>query len=161
MSLGGGFSQALNDAAANIVSAGIFLAVAAGNGDFLGRPVDISTVSPASAESACTIGASDISDRVASFSNYGALLDVYAPGVNVLSTYIGATTRSLSGTSMATPHIAGLAAYYLGLGAAPATELCQFIRSQALSGVITGVRAGTANLLAQNTVPARGNSTRF
>lgn len=161
MSLGGGFSQSLNDAAANIVSAGIFLAVAAGNGDFLGRPVDISTVSPASAESACTIGASDISDRVASFSNYGTLLDVYAPGVNVLSTYIGGTTRSLSGTSMATPHVAGLAAYYLGLGAAPATELCEFIRSQALPDVISGVRAGTANLLVQNTLPTRSNSSKF
>jgi subtilisin family serine protease len=152
MSLGGGFSQALNDAADNIVAAGIFLSVAAGNGDIFGRPVDISTVSPASTESACTIGASDINDNVASFSNYGALLDVYAPGVNVLSTYIGGTTRSLSGTSMATPHIAGLAAYFLGLDAAPASELCEFIKSKALEGAITGVRAGTANLLAQNTI---------
>jgi subtilisin family serine protease len=152
MSLGGGFSQAVNDASAKVVSAGLFLAVAAGNGDFLGRPVNISTVSPASTPEVCTVGATDISDRTASFSNYGALLDVYAPGVNVLSTYIGGTTRSLSGTSMATPHIAGLAAYFLGLDASPVATLCEYIQQQSLADVITGVRAGTLNLLANNAI---------
>jgi subtilisin family serine protease len=150
MSLGGGFSQALNDAAARIVSAGLFLAVAAGNGDSLGRPQNINTVSPASTASACTVGATDINDRVASFSNYGNLLDIYAPGVNVLSLRPGGGTATLSGTSMAAPHIAGLGAYYLGTGASTASNMCNYIRSQALSGVITGVPSGTANLLAQN-----------
>ncbi|KEY70176.1 hypothetical protein S7711_03397 [Stachybotrys chartarum IBT 7711] len=150
MSLGGSFSAAINAAAANVVSAGYFLAVAAGNGDKFGRPQDSASFSPASEPTVCTVGATDINDSVASFSNYGSLLDVYAPGVAVLSTWIGGTTRSISGTSMASPHIAGLGAYFMSLGAAGATTMCEYIRSQALSGVISGVRAGTANLLAQN-----------
>ncbi|KAI9158117.1 Cuticle-degrading protease [Paramyrothecium foliicola] len=150
MSLGGGFSQSLNNAAANIVRSGLFLAVAAGNGDRLGRPLNINQASPASEPTACTVGATDVNDRVASFSNYGNLLDIYAPGVDVLSIAPGGRTATLSGTSMASPHIAGLAAYYLGTGAATASNMCNYIRSQALSGVITGVPSGTANLLAQN-----------
>ncbi|KAH7318414.1 subtilisin-like protease PR1I [Stachybotrys elegans] len=150
MSLGGGFSSASNAAARRITDAGIFLAVAAGNGDSLGRPVNINTVSPASEPSACTVGATDSSDRVASFSNYGDLLDIYAPGVSVLSAWIGGRTNTISGTSMATPHIAGLGAYFLGLGASSASNMCQYIRAGALSGAISGVRSGTANLLAQN-----------
>jgi subtilisin family serine protease len=150
MSLGGGYSATLNSAADRIVSAGLFLALAAGNGDQLGRPQNINTVSPASASSACTVGATDSSDRVASFSNFGPLLDVYAPGVSVLSLRPGGGTASLSGTSMACPHIAGLGAYYLGLGASSASNMCNYIRSQALNGVISGVPSGTANVLAQN-----------
>jgi subtilisin family serine protease len=145
MSLGGGLSTAINNAATGITNAGLFLAVAAGN-----EGQNAANVSPASTASACTVGATDINDRTASFSNFGAVLDVYAPGVNVLSTWIGSTTRSISGTSMASPHIAGLGAYYLGLGASTPTNLCTYIRSQALSGRITGVPSGTSNLLAQN-----------
>jgi subtilisin family serine protease len=145
MSLGGGLSTAINNAASGITNAGLFLAVAAGN-----EGQNAANVSPASTASACTVGATDINDRTASFSNFGAVLDVYAPGVNVLSTWIGSTTRSISGTSMASPHIAGLGAYYLGLGASTPTNLCTYIRSQALSGRITGVPSGTSNLLAQN-----------
>lgn len=150
MSLGGGFQQAMNNAATAIVNAGLFLAVAAGNGDRFGNPLDISTQSPASAEAACTVGATDSSDRVASFSNYGRLLDIYAPGVSVLSTRTGGGTATYSGTSMATPHIAGLGAYYLGLGVTTPSNLCQYMISQALTGVISGVPSGTANRLAQN-----------
>jgi len=149
MSLGGGFSQATNDAAAALVDAGIFVAVAAGNGNIFGIPQDASTVSPASEPSVCTVGATDISDRVASFSNYGSVVDIHAPGVNVLSTWIGGATRSISGTSMASPHIAGLGAYFLGLNQT-ASGLCDYIRGSALEGVISGLRAGTDNLLAQN-----------
>jgi subtilisin family serine protease len=149
MSLGGGFSQAINDAAAALVDGGIFTAVAAGNGNIFGIPQDAANYSPASEPSVCTVGATDSSDRVASFSNYGALVDIYAPGVSVLSTWIGSTTRSISGTSMASPHIAGLAAYLLGLGQS-VDGLCEYIRDTALEGVISGVRAGTDNLLAQN-----------
>jgi subtilisin family serine protease len=150
MSLGGGFSQAVNDAAAGITGAGLFLAVAAGNGDIFGNPQDASGSSPASEPSACTVGASDINDEVAYFSNYGSVVDIYAPGVDVLSTFPGGGTESLSGTSMASPHIAGLGAYLLGKGAAPASSLCDYIASTALEGVISGVPSGTVNLLAQN-----------
>uniref|UniRef100_A0A8H7KC05 Peptidase S8/S53 domain-containing protein n=1 Tax=Bionectria ochroleuca TaxID=29856 RepID=A0A8H7KC05_BIOOC len=98
MSLGGGFSQALNDAADAITKAGIFLAVAAGN-----EGADASTSSPASAESACTVGATDKTDGFASFSNFGELVDVLAPGVAIESVKVGGGSTSLSGTSMASP----------------------------------------------------------
>lgn len=149
MSLGGGFSQAINDAAAALVDAGIFTAVAAGNGNIFGIPQDAANYSPASEPSVCTVGATDSSDRVASFSNYGSVVDIFAPGVDVLSTWIGGGTDAISGTSMASPHIAGLGAYFLGLGQS-ADGLCEYIRDLSLEGVISGVRAGTDNLLAQN-----------
>jgi subtilisin family serine protease len=145
MSLGGGLSTAVNTAAAGITSAGGFLAVAAGNSG-----ANAANYSPASAASACTVGATDSSDRVASFSNYGAGVDVHAPGVSILSTWPTGSTNTISGTSMASPHIAGLGAYYLGLRAATPATLCSYITSQALSGRITGIRSGTPNLLAQN-----------
>ncbi|VUC37039.1 unnamed protein product [Clonostachys rosea] len=151
MSLGGPKSQAVNDAAANVVSAGIFLAVAAGNGNrFTRLPEDVALVSPASEPSACTVGASDSQDRVASFSNFGALLDVYAPGVGIRSLQPGGSTADANGTSMATPHVAGLAAYYLSLGATEASGACSYIVDQGLKGVISGVPSGTANVLVQN-----------
>ncbi|EMR63944.1 putative subtilisin-like serine protease pr1a protein [Eutypa lata UCREL1] len=103
MSLGGGKSAAVNEGAAVMVDAGLFVAIAAGNGDAFGNRQDISTVSPASEPSVCTVGATDKSDAVASFSNYGDLLDVYAPGVGVLSTIPGGDTDTYDGTSMATP----------------------------------------------------------
>jgi subtilisin family serine protease len=144
MSLGGGFSQSINDAAEAIVEAGIFLAVAAGNSG-----ADASTFSPASAPSACTVGATDSSDGFASFSNYGSLVDVNAPGVDVLSAYPGDTTDTLSGTSMASPHVAGLAAYLIGNGAS-ATGLCEEIAGSSLSGVISGAPSGTTTDLINN-----------
>ena len=144
MSLGGGFSQAVNDAAEAIVDAGIFLAVAAGN-----SAADASTFSPASAPSACTVGASDSSDGFASFSNYGTLVDVIAPGVDVISSVPGGGTDSYDGTSMASPHVAGLAAYLLGNGAS-ASGLCGTIADSALEGVISGAPSGTPNLLINN-----------
>ncbi|CAH0046323.1 unnamed protein product [Clonostachys solani] len=151
MSLGGPKSQAVNDAAANVVSAGIFLAVAAGNGNRITRlPEDVALVSPASEPSACTVGASDSQDRVASFSNFGALLDVYAPGVGIRSLQPGGSTLDANGTSMATPHVAGLAAYYLSIGATGAAGACSYIVDQGLKGVISGVPSGTANVLVQN-----------
>ncbi|KAI2615293.1 peptidase S8/S53 domain-containing protein [Hypoxylon sp. NC1633] len=145
MSLGGSTSSAVNSAAASIVDAGLFLAVAAGN-----EAADASTSSPASEESACTVGATTIDDDLAEYSNYGSLVDVNAPGTNIESTWPGQSTNTISGTSMASPHIAGLGAYYLGLDAAPAAQLCDYIAQTALSGVLSGVPSDTANLLANN-----------
>lgn len=150
MSLGSSRLQSVNDGAAAVVRSGIFLAAAAGNGDSLGRPVNANTVSPASDPSVCTVGATDINDRVASFSNFGADVDIYAPGVNVQSSLPNNRVGSLSGTSMATPHIAGLAAYYLGLSSSSAANMCNYIASTGLRNIITGVPSGTINLLAQN-----------
>lgn len=112
MSLGGGKSPALDLAVNAAVKAGIHFAVAAGN-----ENQDAANTSPASAELAITVGASTIADARAYFSNYGSTVDIFAPGLNILSTYIGSetSTATLSGTSMASPHICGLLTYYLSL----------------------------------------------
>ncbi|KAF7584019.1 Subtilase family protein [Clavispora lusitaniae] len=112
MSLGGGKSTALDLAVNAAVKAGLHFAVAAGN-----ENQDAANTSPASAELAITVGASTISDARAYFSNYGETVDIFAPGLNIVSTYIGSdtATATLSGTSMASPHIAGLLTYFLSL----------------------------------------------
>jgi hypothetical protein len=145
MSLGGGFSQALNDAVANSVAAGVTYAVAAGNesSDACGR-------SPASTPEALTIAASDSSDLIASFSNKGTCVDLFAPGVDITSAAITSPTSTSikSGTSMASPHVAGVAALYLGAfpDATPA-EVAAAIVEQATPDVITNPGSGTPNLL--------------
>ncbi|KAG5789502.1 hypothetical protein H9Q69_011445 [Fusarium xylarioides] len=149
MSFGNTKSTAVNSAAKALIDAGYFAVVAAGNGDLFGNPEDAAGFSPASEPSVCTIGASDISDKVADFSNYGSLIDLYAPGVDVLSTWIGGGKNTISGTSMATPHVVGLGAYFLGLGKA-ATGLCEYLQGIALKDAIDNVPSGTKNLLVQN-----------
>lgn len=112
MSLGGGKSPALDLAVNAAVKAGIHFAVAAGN-----ENQDACNTSPAAAENAITVGASTLSDDRAYFSNWGKCVDIFAPGLNILSTYIGSddATATLSGTSMASPHVAGLLTYFLSL----------------------------------------------
>ncbi|KAI0097066.1 subtilisin-like protein [Daldinia grandis] len=145
MSLGGSSSSAVNEAAASIVDAGLFLAVAAGN-----EATDASSSSPASEKTACTVGATTKDDELAEYSNFGSLVDILAPGTDIESTWIGGATNVISGTSMASPHIAGLGAYYLGLDASPVGSLCEYIANSALSDAISGVPSDTANLLANN-----------
>ena len=130
MSLGGSKSQALDDAVNKAVDSGMHFAVAAGNDNR-----DACSYSPAAAEKAVTVGASTLGDERAYFSNYGQCVDVFAPGeyifvyshgslflmhilgLNILSTWIGSdtATNTISGTSMASPHTAGLLAYLLSL----------------------------------------------
>ncbi|KAG9042276.1 serine protease [Tulasnella sp. UAMH 9824] len=112
MSLGGGKSQALDDAVNKAVDSGLHFAVAAGN-----ENKDACTTSPAAAEKAITVGASTLADSRAYFSNFGPCVDVFAPGLNILSTWnTGNTaTNTISGTSMASPHVAGLLAYLLSI----------------------------------------------
>lgn len=113
MSLGGSRSRAVNSAINQVEAAGVVPVVAAGNED-----QDTANTSPGSAEAAITVGAIDqTNDRRADFSNFGPLVDVFAPGVNVLSAWStnDNATRSISGTSMASPHVAGIAAYLMAL----------------------------------------------
>jgi cerevisin len=119
MSLGGGKSQALDTAVNKAVLSGLHFAVAAGNDNR-----DACSYSPAAAENAVTVGASTLGDARAYFSNWGPCVDVFAPGLNILSTYKGSSTATstLSGTSMASPHTAGLLAYLLSIYPSPSFE---------------------------------------
>jgi len=116
MSLGGGSSKTLDMAVNAAVDAGLHFAVAAGNDN-----QDACNYSPAAAEKAVTVGASSLADARAYFSNHGKCVDIFAPGLNILSTWIGSkyATNTISGTSMASPHICGLLSYFLSL--APST----------------------------------------
>ena len=112
MSLGGGKSVTLDLAVNAAVDLGIHFAVAAGNDN-----TNSCGYSPAGAEKAVTVGASNLADERAYFSNYGKCNDIFAPGLSITSTWIGSETaiNTISGTSMASPHIAGLLAYFLSL----------------------------------------------
>ena len=119
LSLGSSKSLAMEMAVNAAVDSGVHFAIAAGNED-----EDACLSSPAGAEKSITVGASTFSDDRAFFSNWGTCVDVFAPGINIMSTYIGSrnATLSLSGTSMASPHVAGILSYFLSLQPAPDSE---------------------------------------
>ncbi|KAL3443086.1 peptidase S8/S53 domain-containing protein [Aspergillus insuetus] len=147
LSLGGGFSNSFNQAIDNAFDAGVLSVVAAGNDN-----ADASNTSPASAENALTVAASNRANSRASFSNYGDVVDIFAPGENILSAWIGSSTatNTISGTSMATPHIVGLSLYLFALeGLSSPAEVTARIKELATPGVLTNV-AGSPNALAYN-----------
>lgn len=152
LSLGGSKSTVVNAAIANAVAAGVFMAVAAGN-----EAQNAANVSPASEPTAFTVAASDINDKFATFSNWGSSVDIIAPGVSILSTWNNGGTNTISGTSMATPHVAGLAAYILGFeGKKTPAALASRLQTLAIKDKITNILgSGTPNYLAFNGSPAK------
>ncbi|MFN8028319.1 MAG: S8 family peptidase [Acidimicrobiia bacterium] len=163
MSLGGTPSATLTSAVQNSIASGVVYAVAAGNNSDLARavkgvpaPVDVSacTSGPANVPQAITVAASTNIDTRANFSNAGPCVDVFAPGVGITSDWIGAnntTTNTISGTSMATPHVAGVAALYLAANpCAPPSATAAALTSHADSGVLStsvSLGSGTPDLL--------------
>jgi subtilisin family serine protease len=143
LSLGGGYSSTLNTAINNLANSGVFVAVAAGN-----ENQNACNVSPASAANATTVASSTSSDAKSSFSNWGSCVDLYAPGSSITSTWLNGGTNTISGTSMASPHVAGVAALYKATyGNAATSTIDSWIKSNATANVITGNVTGTPNRL--------------
>ena len=146
MSLGGSYSPSENSAAANMVSNGLVVAVAAGN-----SASDACDYSPASEPSLLTVGAIDSTDSDTSYSNAGPCLDLYAPGTDILSTGLSpGSYATMSGTSMASPHVAGAAAVYWSLNPeASSAAVSQAVLSQSTPGIINYPygQAGSPNQL--------------
>ena len=145
MSLGGAANAALDTAVRNMIADGVSCAIAAGNGNFLGLPVNSCNQSPARVAEGITVGASDINDAKASFSNFGTCVDLHAPGVNITSSWATSdtATNTISGTSMATPHVVGVVAQFLQNNptASPAV-VQQTIKDLSTKGVVTGTGGG-------------------
>ena len=134
MSLGGLHDAALNDAATTLANSGVFLAVAAGN-----ETNYACLTSPAGAEGVFTTAASDKTDASASFTNWGDCVEGYAPGVDITSTVPGGKTDTYSGTSMASPHVAGVAALYKSArGDADSATVITWLQDNSSKGVIRG-----------------------
>ncbi|KAH6711315.1 peptidase S8/S53 domain-containing protein [Leptodontidium sp. MPI-SDFR-AT-0119] len=148
MSLGGAASSSLNTAVRNTIALGVTVVVAAGNNN-----ANAANYSPASEPLAITVGAIDIDDNRASFSNYGSVVDIFAPGVNILSSWIGSNsaTNTISGTSMACPHVAGLAAYLIALeGLTTPASVQSRIKALGTTGKVISPGSGSPNLVAYN-----------
>ncbi|MGW5094977.1 S8 family serine peptidase [Streptomyces nodosus] len=147
LSLGGLADSALDTAVRNTIASGVTFAVAAGN-----YGAQASGYSPARVSQALTVGATTSADARASYSNYGSALDLFAPGSLIRSTWsTGDTaTATLSGTSMATPHVTGAAALYLAdHPKATPTQVSAALKSAAAPGVVSGAGAGSPNRLLQ------------
>jgi subtilisin family serine protease len=146
MSLGGGASTSLDDAVRRSIAAGVTYAVAAGNGDRIGRQQPACNYSPARVREALTVGATNNTDAKASWSNYGECVDLFAPGVSITSAWYtsSSATNTISGTSMASPHVAGVAALYLETNpTASAAAVFAAVYDATTKGIVTN--SSTAN----------------
>jgi subtilisin family serine protease len=151
MSLGGSASTALDTSVKNAITAGVVFSIAAGNSN-----KNACNYSPARVPTAITVGATTSTDARASYSNYGTCLDLFAPGSSIKSAWIGSNTatNTISGTSMATPHVAGVTALYLS---AHTTATPQQVRdalvAAATANVVTSAGKGSPNFLLYSLIP--------
>ncbi len=145
MSLGGGASTSIDNAVANSIRSGVTYAVAAGNSN-----ANACNYSPARTSTALTVGSTTSTDARSSFSNYGSCVDVFAPGSSIASAWhtSNTATNTISGTSMASPHVAGAAALVLSVNTSwtPA-QVSSYLTSNATTGVVTSPGSGSPNRL--------------
>lgn len=162
LSLGGSASQATDDAVNNAAARNLIMAVAAGN-----ENQNACNVSPARAANAITVGSTTRTDARSSFSNYGSCVDVFAPGSDITSTWIGSTTatNTISGTSMATPHVAGAAALLIAAGNSTNSAVTSALLGNATTGKVVGANGSPNLLLYTGTgtapAPAPGTTTTY
>ena len=155
MSLGGGADAATDQGIARMTSAGVITVVAAGN-----DTANACNYSPARASSAITVGSTDKTDGLSYFSNYGSCVDILAPGSDITSAWhtSSSATNTISGTSMASPHVAGAAALYLQKNPnASVSQVTNALTSTATTNTITGVKGSPNRML--NTIALTGGGS--